>query len=459
MIEKIHFYHTNDLHSHFENWPRIKSFLQKRNKWHEEEKETVFKFDIGDHIDRYHPYTEGTMGLANVEMMNELKYNAVTIGNNEGITLPKKELDHLYDSADFQVILGNLYDQDGKRPYWADPYRIYKTINGTKIAVIGVTAPYPAFYEKLGWKITPPFDSIKQSIKELGNAVDLIVLLSHLGMYEDEKIALEFPEIDIIFGAHTHHAYHQGKEINCTLLAAAGKHGQFIGHVEVEWDNTLGHIHSKKASLQETAQLVQSENDENEIKKWFHLGKESLREQVAILNRSLDSEWFYPSELGQLLTKAILEWCEGDCALINAGLLMHSLPKGPVTKFDIHQILPHPINPCIVELSGTELKEVLKQSFNQDSAHDQIRGMGFRGKVLGKYLHENVKWKESTQTIEVNGQPLNSKKKYRLATIDMFTFGRFFPELVRAPEKVYFLPEFIRDVLEWKLKKEFGHIG
>ncbi|MEM5591783.1 hypothetical protein AAHH67_08480 [Niallia circulans] len=29
-MEVIHIYHTNDLHSHFENWPRIYELLRER---------------------------------------------------------------------------------------------------------------------------------------------------------------------------------------------------------------------------------------------------------------------------------------------------------------------------------------------------------------------------------------------------------------------------------------------
>ncbi|WP_442857517.1 hypothetical protein, partial [Bacillus sp. mrc49] len=36
MSEIIHLYHTNDLHSHFENWPRIEKFLKERRELHQE---------------------------------------------------------------------------------------------------------------------------------------------------------------------------------------------------------------------------------------------------------------------------------------------------------------------------------------------------------------------------------------------------------------------------------------
>ena len=50
MEEVIHIYHINDLHSHFEHWPRIQSFLQERKRWHSEAGDDFFIFDIGEYI-------------------------------------------------------------------------------------------------------------------------------------------------------------------------------------------------------------------------------------------------------------------------------------------------------------------------------------------------------------------------------------------------------------------------
>ena len=112
-LEVIHIYHTNDLHSHFEHWPRIHHFLHERKKWHEQAGEDFLLFDLGDHADRSHPLTEATQGNANVELLNKAGYHAVTIGNNEGITFPYEDLDHLYDHRQFEVLLANLYYEDG----------------------------------------------------------------------------------------------------------------------------------------------------------------------------------------------------------------------------------------------------------------------------------------------------------------------------------------------------------
>ena len=59
MSEIIHFYHTNDFHSHFENWPRIVEFLKERRMLHQEMGDEAIILDIGDHVDRWHPFWRG----------------------------------------------------------------------------------------------------------------------------------------------------------------------------------------------------------------------------------------------------------------------------------------------------------------------------------------------------------------------------------------------------------------
>ncbi len=118
MEEIIHIYHTNDLHSHLEHWPRIHKLLAERRRWHEEAGDEVFLFDIGDHMDRWHPLSDATRGKANCRLLNEAGYDAGTIGNNEGITLPFGDLDSMYLEKEFEMLVANLYKPDGSRPEW-----------------------------------------------------------------------------------------------------------------------------------------------------------------------------------------------------------------------------------------------------------------------------------------------------------------------------------------------------
>ncbi|PLT27484.1 bifunctional metallophosphatase/5'-nucleotidase [Peribacillus deserti] len=447
MNETVHIYHINDLHSHFDSWPRIKQFLAKRKKSHTEAGEEMIIVDVGDHIDRSHPFTEGTYGKGNVTLLNEVGCQYAAIGNNEGITLPHDKLDELYAEADFKILAANIFNRNGDRPSWALPSVIHETKNGIKIGFLGVTAYYQKYYELLGWKITDPFQVLENEMSIIKKEADVIVLLSHLGLYDDERIAEDFPDVDVILGSHTHHVLHEGKEIHNTLLCGAGKFGYYVGHVEV---SGTGREMTKKARVYETHDLEPAGGEALFAENLYAAGKKALSSVVTHLPVELSAQWFEPSDLPRLLCEGLTEWCKADCSFLNSGLILDKLPEGAVTKFDIHRICPHPINPCLVELEGNELKEILLQSKSQDWPELQIKGLGFRGRIMGIMVYDQIKF--NGHVIEINGRPLDKDKTYKLAIPDMFTFGRFFPHLQRLEEKHYFMPEFLRDILEQKVR-------
>ncbi|PSL32931.1 2',3'-cyclic-nucleotide 2'-phosphodiesterase (5'-nucleotidase family) [Planomicrobium soli] len=436
MSETIHIYHTNDLHSHFANWPSIKALLTERKRWHEEEGDACLILDIGDHVDRSHPYSEGSAGKGNIVLLNEAGYDAVTIGNNEGITLTMEELNDLYLQADFEVVVGNLKDASGTRPKWAKPYHILKTKGGIKIGLVGATAEFTPFYKRLGWTISEGKEAIIEAVEEIKGQTDLIVCLSHLGVKDDELLAEMCPDIDVILGAHTHHLFHEGKMIGDTLLGAAGKFGMYVGHVTIE--STLK---DKKAYLIETANLRNPDESFDDC--LLEEGKSQLNEPVFFNTEKLKAEWFKDSELANLFGEAMIEFSNADCALFNAGIFMDDLPEGQTTRYNFHKMLPHPINPCLIELTGAELKEIYLQSLNTEWPHIELKGLGFRGVYFGNIIHKNLELEG--RKLYVNGKQAVHDQIYRLITLDMFTFGYFFPALKRAP-KTYFMPEFIRDV-------------
>ncbi|MCM3670266.1 bifunctional metallophosphatase/5'-nucleotidase [Mesobacillus maritimus] len=453
-MEVLHIYHTNDLHSHFEHWPRIHQLVTERRKWHEKEGDQVLLFDIGDHMDRWHPLSDATRGKGNCDLLNAAGYDAVTFGNNEGITLSYDDLDQMYENRKFKVLVANLYRKDGTRPKWAQPTEIYTTNKGLRIGVIGLTVNFAHFYDLLGWKVTDPFEELQYCLNDLDGKTDVNILLSHLGIHDDERIGERFPEIDLVLGAHTHHILHEGKIVGETLLGAAGKFGQFTGHVVIEVDENKKQVISKKAVLYDMNNWDPVDKEDEMIERLYASGKSLLEEPVANLPKPIESKHFEESPLASLLCKTLKEWCEADCAFLNAGLLLNGLDKGIVTNYDLLSICPHPINPCTVQLTGAELKEVLLQTKDEKWPHLQVKGLGFRGTVMGNFVYEGVTFNsDSNRDIYISDKPLDNKKLYTVAIPDMFTFGRFFPEIFRSETKKYFLPEFLRDLLRKKLSE------
>lgn len=445
MLEKIHIFHTNDLHSHFKYWPRMQSYVKEMRNKLGNIGETSYLFDVGDHLDRSNIYTEATVGKGNVRLLNEAGYDVVTIGNNEGITLSHEELFHLYDNANFDVVVANVYASHGKKPAWMKPYVILTTAMGTKIGVIAATAMFEVYYEELNWHMDDARSTLLRLAHQLREEVDIVVCLSHLGITEDELLADECPEIDVIFGSHTHHVLPEGKVINGVLLTGGGKFGQYTGHLIIEYDKKLRKIVEKKDTLIHNKDLPIVKNEQKVVQFLEDEGNRILDTPVFTTKKAYNKEWFHYSQLSDLFAHAILEKSGADCALFNAGIFLDGLPKGIVTALDLHRIFPHPINLCTIELSIAEMKEIYMQSKNEEWPYIELKGLGFRGVIFGKILTYGFSMNENRQLL-INGKLADQNHIYKLVTLDLFTFGYFYPSFKYA-KKQYILPEFLRNIM------------
>lgn len=465
MEEKLYFYYTNDLHSNFEQWPRVTGFLKNEKNLRQCNGESSWIIDIGDHVDRSHPITEASMGKSNVQLLNDAGYDFATIGNNEGITLSHDDLYHLYDEAEFQVVCANLTSLDDIVPPWLQQTINLQTVNGIKIGMIGLTAPFNAFYELLNWHVTPEFDALDKHIAKLKASADIIIVLSHLGISVDQEIARRYDDIDVIIGGHTHHLIKDGEYINNAVITAAGKHCSYIGEVVLTWSHEKRKLVKKEAYATDITEVAKDMQTERKIHKMQQEAEAFLSEKVVHLDKPLEVSWYTETKVMEELTNTIREWTEADAAMLNSGLLLNGLPAGNVTYRDVHRICPHPINPVVVDLKGAELIEVIRASLSKEFMEYRLKGFGFRGEMLGRMvfsglevetgLHKNGN-EYVQQVLLDNGQPIDPDKTYYIATADTFTFGRLLPEIAKSNTKQYFVPEFLRDLLADTLRKKFG---
>src|SRR5690349_15556270 len=111
-LQRLTILHTNDIHSHFEMMSPIAAQIALLKAAAGEE--PVLLVDIGDHMDRAALATEGTMGQANIDILNLTGYDAVTIGNNEGLTFaqgdPQETLSALFAGLQCPVVCCNFLD-------------------------------------------------------------------------------------------------------------------------------------------------------------------------------------------------------------------------------------------------------------------------------------------------------------------------------------------------------------
>lgn len=415
------------MHSHFENWPRILRFLSNKQIQYSES----YTFDIGDAIDRLNPFTDATMGQGNVALMNDAHYDGVTIGNNEGLVLSHDAMNHLYDDADFDVILSNLKEEPNQtQPKWAQNYKIIQTAVGTKLAIFALTAPYDLTYPALGWYPQQIDETIDKLLPLLHQQADVVILLSHLGLPTDEHIGEKY-DIDVIIGAHTHHLLPHGKLLNGSLLAAAGRYGENVGDITLSLSNH--HILNKQAVTTPIYEIAESDEDYTLISGWLRNGQKLLeKKHVTTLPRDLTTD-----EQNYDALRALKKYFNVPAAMVSSGMFVDDLPKGDLSQYELLESMPHAINPMLITLTGQEIKTLFEEIDEQQSwlATLAMKGSGFRGKVFGYIRFSGIDRQRDGQIL-YQGKPLENQKQYNIATLDHYKWVPFFPIIQQAPAKI-----------------------
>jgi 2',3'-cyclic-nucleotide 2'-phosphodiesterase (5'-nucleotidase family) len=259
---------------------------------------------------------------------------------------------------------------------------------------------------------------IVQQLKAQEHA-DVIVCLSHSGISadpshsEDERLAREVPDIDILISGHTHSVLPEPIRIGQTILGAAGSYGQYLGTMTVSLAPRQRPRLVRYALLSVNGQagdgdpLIVSKirSFEDRVDREFlskyglHFGQ-ILAESPADFP-SLASTYDHPGEtgLGDLIADAFryaVHRAEGTdapfvhIAIEPLGNIRASLLRGSVRVEDVFQVLSLGIGPdgmpgyplITVYLNGTEIKKLLEVettvSALKRDAHLQVSGVRFQ---------------------------------------------------------------------------------
>lgn len=450
--------HSNDIHSRLEHAAQIASFIKEERRTYGSDR--VLAVDCGDHMDRMRVETEGSDGIVNVELLNDAGYEAATLGNNEGLTYSFQTIADAYvNRANFAVICANMHDAaTGELPDWLLPNTVIDK-DGLRIGMIGVTAAFTDFYSLLGWQAKDPIETVREQVSELRSHVDVLVVMSHLGLASDRLMAEKLSGIDLILGAHTHHLLEEPIIIGHTTICAAGKFGEYIGRVEIGIDPLTSRPLFRAACIP-TAALEENPAASAIISRYRETAKQRLSKVIATLDKPLPTRADQESPFANLLAAGLRRWTDAEISLVNTGQLLGGLALGEVTAGELHALCPSPINPCLMTLAGSEIREALEQALLPEFIHKPIKGYGFRGEVLGTLAIDGmtVTYDSSRPplsrliSVEVCGDPLADERLYSVGTIDMFSFKAGYESLAKAVQYTYYLPEFLRDVIAVQLQ-------
>ncbi|BDF34807.1 5'-nucleotidase [Lachnospiraceae bacterium] len=411
---------THDLHSHLDEFrnadgkvggfARLKTLIDEERGSHP----ATFVFDGGD-------FSMGTLyqtvyetEAAELTMLGRLGFDATTFGNHEfdyrsqglsnmfhsalenagddpSIVLPKFVTANIdwekNDTEDNRLIRKALQD------YGSTSYTIVER-EGVRIGVFGVLGEdAEACAPESGLEFEPIVETSKEVVKELEKEeVDMIVCLSHSGTNEeedkseDEILAKEVPEIDVIVSAHTHTKLDRHIKSGDTYIVSAGSYGEYLGDLKMtpaedgRWnldEYTLHHLDESVAPDEKVNEELDTYkklvNEEYLSRFDYTFDKVLADNSVAFTQMDRFALEVEEDPLGSIIADAYVyavEQAEGadydevDVAVVPSGTIRDTLQIGALTVSDAFNVCSLGIGadripgyPLVsVYLTGAELK-------------------------------------------------------------------------------------------------------
>lgn len=427
-IREITIIYTNDLHGHIlperiRDWSNrtggyavFASWLKEVRRENEEDPTPLLLLDAGD---IFMGTVEGnlTRGKAVIRLMNYMGYDAMALGNHE-FDFGFYNLQQLAEMARFPFLSTNVMrKKTGKILSFTRPY-LLKDYGGLKVGIIGVTtdeAPAITLAKNVGQVIFKnPIPAVEIYQKLLHQEeIDLLIVLSHLGLEEDKKLARAVPAIDLIIGGHSHDLLTKPLRVGDrgTLICQAGSYGRFAGRLDLKIATERDEIAGYDATIFSNRQW--SYPADLEVNRILEEVKTAVGEKydqvIGLAIQDIITDDQKESPLGDLITDAVRAVTGAAAAFQNPYGIRGDLLAGPITRRDIFKVLPFDDTLITMELSGRKIRELLEQSLTMKKGMLQISG-------LRVWYDMNRPGGSRVLEVEIDGEPIQDRARYTVAT-------------------------------------------
>lgn len=431
-------FHTNDIHARVNaNDDGGKAIaladLSAYVKAMKVKNKNTFWFDAGD---TFHgmPSINISKGINMVNLLNATPLDLMVPGNHD-FDYGMNQLMEIQSKLKAQILSANIIKQS-TRKYIFEPSKIYKTKDGIKIGVFGLSTPETKYKSKPqnteGLEFLNPVEKSKLMIRNLRNQCDILVAVMHMGLDESseftsKRVAEETEGIDLIIDGHSHTKLPNGMKVKNTLIVQTGEQAQNLGQVKIEVENHKVKTKSAKLISKTELQKMIEKSDVEVLKVLNQVERNNeaiFNTEITHSDKKLSSERLLvrrrESELGNLVTDAFRWKTKADIAVINGGGLRADLPAGIIKYGDLLALFPFENVVQTVDINGAVIRAMLEHSVSaypeELGGFLQVSGMTFSfdpNQPVGRRIKE----------VYVNGKLLNDKLIYTLATNDFLISG------------------------------------
>jgi 2',3'-cyclic-nucleotide 2'-phosphodiesterase/3'-nucleotidase len=412
------------------------------------EETNVICVDGGDLVQGA-PESGVTKGILAVRALNWLRYDAWALGNHD-FDWGLDALSKLHNETRVPMLAANLSGEGVQRMLPRLQPWLVKDVDGVRIAFVALTTPGTPAWLPPDARAGIEFERSASALRRVLPAVrharpDVWVLLAHQGLpeFQDDhaneilQIAREFPEWDVIFGAHTHKIV-PGTRIGRSLYVQAGYFGNWLARVDLTFDN----VTRKITELSSRAVEIGTNWPEHAGLRQY-LGSD-LRKTEALLGRELgvceraltakDSAAGL-SDMQELIARAIA-WKTGADAVLVGRYGEEGLEAGPLTVADLWRAIPYENTVGLISLTPAELRSVMEEVACWARTEHRLT-------LWGLYFDDGEASGGSARAAPVlrwpNGAPVHGRQRLRIAVSSyaLASGGRRYTALaalVRRPE-------------------------
>jgi len=245
----VTFVHVNDLHASYtprlehggeSRYSRLRGYFETVQKDHPQ---ALFTSG-GDDFEKGSVAELTSGGQATIDVTHAMQFDVRVVGNHDFAWGEDKLLAFARDPHGVVLASNTTHDGDGgEAGYWAAEYA-QVPVGDLRVGFFGmVSYPWNEQNEQYDGDFFPGGDfhtrfdyavRAREIVESKRDNVDLLVMVSHLGLDDDRKLAREVPGIDVILGGHSHKVLQEPVVEGNTVIIQAGTGALWVARLDVE---------------------------------------------------------------------------------------------------------------------------------------------------------------------------------------------------------------------------------
>jgi 2',3'-cyclic-nucleotide 2'-phosphodiesterase (5'-nucleotidase family) len=368
---------------------------------------------------------DGVIGGCAMAFMNAVGYDAMALGNHE-FDNGRDAAEALIAMARFPVLAANLHEEVGEasgaggtRPFL--PGHVILERGGLRVGVIGLIlddlAAVVAAEPIRGLEIESTVDAARREVAAIDPGTDLIIVVLHAGLAAAERLASAVDGIDVVVAGHDHRRVEEPRQVNGALIIESGSQLANAGRLDmrVEGDRIVEHRY--ELVLLEADRVTRARPAVRTVHADCDAAVQAEYGQViATLARPLERVSDGESNVGNWVTDAMRAAAGTDFAVTNSSGLRADLEAGPLTRLDIHRLLPFRNVLSTFRCTGHDLVTLAQRNAAAALGHGsflQLSGIRFTYDNQGE-VHD----------VMVGDVPVDLDRTYTGATNDYLLFSQ-----------------------------------